>query len=409
MPAITYTLPAIRGTFQSGGTSLVDFGASTVSLTFDPSITVLRYDEDGGSEVGDPVTFMPMPTRVELGGTDSETLVSQGYEVSYYIDRLNFSGGQTVVLNVLVEPTNPVEGALGFDYLVELGGAPLPEFANQFEFERFLFLAALGAQDILEGEPFGPGQDILLADLPDVEIIGGEPEPTGPTEGPDLLEGDDGPNDIDGLGGNDTILGAGGDDTLTGGAGNDRLEGGPGSDVYIVDRGDTVVEAAGDPGFDEVRTATGLTIAAGVEQLTATGNGNIRLNGSAGDEVLVGNAGDNILVGFGGEDTMTGDAGADSFVLTAQAGTDPNVTITDWGNGDDRLAIDDQLLGLGARGIDLRELTASVFRDLRDSGAVGYNGRTGELRIDIDGDGDRELVATLEGGARLGLDDVLLF
>jgi hypothetical protein len=31
------------------------------------------------------------------------------------------------------------------------------------------------------------------------------------------------------------------------------------------------------------------------------------------------------------------------------------------------------------------------------------------LRPDLDGDAAPELVATLEGGARLGLDDVLLF
>ncbi|TFL19261.1 calcium-binding protein [Jannaschia formosa] len=223
------------------------------------------------------------------------------------------------------------------------------------------------------------------------------------------LRGRGGNDRLEGRGGNDLLIGEDGDDTLDGGAGDDTLEGGAGSDLYIVDSGDVVVERAGDAGFDEVRSSRDFALGEGIERLTATGTRDIRLDGTRGAEELRGNAGDNILVGFGGEDTMSGGGGADSFVLTGQRGTDPNVLITDWGRGADRLAIDDQLLGLGERGIDIRELTREVFRDVRDSGAVGYNFRTGELRLDIDGDGDRELVATLEGGARLGLDDVLLF
>ncbi|TFL19259.1 calcium-binding protein [Jannaschia formosa] len=255
----------------------------------------------------------------------------------------------------------------------------------------------------------GPGNDTILGN-------GGEDTITG-DGGDDRLDGGADRDSIDGGAGNDTIFGGTGDDTLTGGdgddtingnAGADRMDGGAGNDTYVVDnRRDTVADTGPAGEVDRVLTPVDYALSGGgVEVLQATGRGNVRLESDASAHELIGNAGANILVGFGGEDTMTGGAGNDAFVLT---GPSPNVTITDWGTGGDRLAIDDQLLGIGARGIDIRELTASVFRDVRESGAVGYNARTGELRLDIDGDGDRELVATIEGGARLGLDDVLLF
>ncbi|PWJ21820.1 calcium-binding protein [Jannaschia seohaensis] len=223
------------------------------------------------------------------------------------------------------------------------------------------------------------------------------------------LRGRGGDDRLEGRGGNDTLRGDAGADTLVGGAGRDRLEGGDGGDVYVVDTGDIVVELAGGTGRDEIRTSVSFAIAPGVEQITALGRGNLRLEGSAAGETLLGNGGANILVGFGGADVMTGGGGADVFVLTARGGTPPEVSVTDWGRGGDRLAVDDQLLGLGAPGIDIRGLTVGTFREIRETGAVGYDARTGALRLDIDGDGTRELVATLEGGARLSLDDVLLF
>ncbi|TFL19260.1 calcium-binding protein [Jannaschia formosa] len=258
---------------------------------------------------------------------------------------------------------------------------------------------------------------VVVEAAPPSVIIGDEQGlPIFGTDGDDLIEARGGNDTVDGLAGNDTLLGETGDDLLVGNAGDDSLDGGLGADLvqggagndsYVVDDlRDRVEEVAADAGVDTVTSSVRFALPEGVENLTGSGGANIRLDGNGGDNVLTGNAGNNILVGFGGSDTMTGGAGNDTFVIARPGGSD--VRVTDFSEGD-RIAVDDQLLGIGARGIDIRELTAEVFRDLRDSGAVGYNGRTGELRIDIDGDGDRELVATLEGGARLGLDDVLLF
>ena len=56
----------------------------------------------------------------------------------------------------------------------------------------------------------------------------------------------------------------------TAAAGADQLAGGLGNDLYLVEAGDTVIEAAGD-GTDEVRTAlAAYTLGADLERLTGT-------------------------------------------------------------------------------------------------------------------------------------------
>ena len=57
--------------------------------------------------------------------------------------------------------------------------------------------------------------------------------------------GSNGANTIIGNDGDNILNGMGGNDTLDGGLGNDTLIGGLGSDVYIIDAGDTVIEATG--------------------------------------------------------------------------------------------------------------------------------------------------------------------
>jgi len=157
-----------------------------------------------------------------------------------------------------------------------------------------------------------------------------------------------------------TITGGVGDDVLTGGAGADRLVGGLGNDTYIVEAGDTVVEAA-NGGIDTVRTAlASYTLGANVENLTYTGVGNFTGNGNGlanvitgagGNDTLNGGAGDDNLIGNGGNDRLTGGAGNDQAsgglgndLLNGDAGND----LLDGGDGADTLnggAGNDTLLG----------------------------------------------------------------
>ena len=107
-----------------------------------------------------------------------------------------------------------------------------------------------------------------------------------------------------GLGGNDVLQGLGGDDLLTGGPGRDRLEGGQGNDTYIVDGNDDRVIERGGQGTDTVRASVNFVLGANLENLTLTGNGNLRGTGNELSNIIIGNNGNNVLDGGAGDDKI---------------------------------------------------------------------------------------------------------
>ena len=121
-------------------------------------------------------------------------------------------------------------------------------------------------------------------------------------------------NDITGDSLADSMVGAGGNDTLNGGLGNDTLTGGTGDDFYNgVESGDVIVEVANE-GTDTITTsASGLTVAANVENLTLLGVGNLNAIGNILGNLLTGNAGNNNLNGGFGDDTLAGNSGVDTL------------------------------------------------------------------------------------------------
>ena len=120
------------------------------------------------------------------------------------------------------------------------------------------------------------------------------------------------------------IIGNAGNNRLDGRGGVDRLEGGLGNDIYFVDPGDVVVEAASQ-GLDYVYARATYALAAGVEaevlatadyrittRLDLTGNEfNNSITGSEGINTLRGGGGDDTLKGLGGNDVLDGNAGLD--------------------------------------------------------------------------------------------------
>jgi len=166
--------------------------------------------------------------------------------------------------------------------------------------------------------------------------------------GNDRLSGNAQNNTIWGNGGNDVLRGGGGGDTLVGGAGRDTLAGGAGNDVYLADRFDTIVEAAG-AGRDQLRIGLSTTLGANMEDLRLTGTAAVNGTGNSAANLLHGNAGANILrglggndrlVGNGGADTLWGGAGADEFLFNA--GRD---LVADFQNDVDTLLIENALWG----------------------------------------------------------------
>jgi len=149
------------------------------------------------------------------------------------------------------------------------------------------------------------------------------------TAGNDVLQGTGAADTISGLAGNDVLIGEAGNDTLNGGTGADTMVGGAGNDSYIVDdAGDVVTESttASDGtvtdagGTDVVSTSVSYALGAFIENLNASGTGNITLTGNAGVNVINGNSGNNVLDGGldaagGAPDLLRGGAGNDTYIV----------------------------------------------------------------------------------------------
>jgi Ca2+-binding RTX toxin-like protein len=189
------------------------------------------------------------------------------------------------------------------------------------------------------------------------------------------------------------ITGGAGNDVLDGGAGADQLAGGLGNDVYFVDSGDSVVEAA-NAGTDEVRTAlAAYALAAEVERLTGTSAGGQALTGNGLANIITGGAGNDVLDGAAGADQLAGGLGNDVYIVdsgdtiseAANAGTDEvRTALAAYTLGGDL----EDLTGTSASGQALtgngvaNRLTGAGGNDILDGGA-GADQLAGGLGNDL--------------------------
>ena len=146
------------------------------------------------------------------------------------------------------------------------------------------------------------------------------------------------------------LTGNSGANILDGGAGADTLSGGAGNDTYIIDDvGDRVIELSG---IDTVQTTLAtysLEDAAGVENLSFTGAGDVIGYGNALANVITSGAGNDQLSGGDGADTLRSGAGDDR--LDGGAGADNLIG----GTGNDVYVVDnasDRVTELAGEGID---------------------------------------------------------
>jgi Ca2+-binding RTX toxin-like protein len=299
--------------------------------------------------------------------------------------------------------------------------------------DRFLLPASIGSgvRPTID-EKAGGGDDILLSGLADLDLDGfANVENLQLVGGTGLIgRGTTGTNRLTGSLGNDTLFGEGGNDTLDGSSGRDSLIGGGGDDTYILEEDgslDSVVEGAGaGEGRDTVCSglSVNLSLYPNVENVLLvdrpgatpgvsiasdnnaigssadnllTGNtGNNRLDGLAGSDTLIGGGGNDTLIGGGGNDTLTGGAGADRFRFATALNATTN-----------RDMISDFSIAQG----DTIELENAVFTALTTTGPLAassfligtaatsgsqrllYNGSTGLLAYDSDGNGAAAAVA----------------
>ena len=132
------------------------------------------------------------------------------------------------------------------------------------------------------------------------------------------------------------------------------------------------------------------------------------LQGTANADTLAGGAAADYLVGGAGNDTLTGNAGADRFVFNAPLGSGNVDTITDFGNGADKLVLaSDVFAGLTAGGmVNLVVGGAATTADP----TVLYDSATGMLSYDADGNGAGPAVdfAKLQNLAPLSSSDFMI-
>jgi serralysin len=201
--------------------------------------------------------------------------------------------------------------------------------------------------------------------------------------------------------GNDKLYGLAGNDVLNGGAGADTMIGGTGNDTHYVDNaGDQVIETATGGTADKVITSISHTLAAYVENLTASGTGAVTLTGNGLANALSGNAARNTLNGGAGHDRLNGGWGSD--VLSGGTGRDvfifkdaPNRwsnmdTITDFSVADDTLWLDNAVFTklFNAKTGTLHGALFKVSAKALDANDyVLYDKATGYLRYDADGSG----------------------
>jgi len=221
------------------------------------------------------------------------------------------------------------------------------------------------------------------------------------TSGTDLIQGRGEADVLNGGAGNDVLFGEGGNDTLDGGLGNDTLNGGTGFNTATYADATSAVTVNLANG-----TATG---GAGTDLLTSIqgvigSNYNDVLTGDANNNTLNGGAGNDVLTGGGGGDTLYGGAGADRFVYTAVSDSTPGAgtfdTIMDFSH-----AQGDQI-DLSALG----NLTfVPTFTHHADQVMVAADGaNTYEVRVDINGDGVKDMVIIVHSTTALVASDFIL-
>jgi serralysin len=167
-----------------------------------------------------------------------------------------------------------------------------------------------------------------------------------------------------------TLTGTAANDRLTGTSAITRIEGLAGDDVLIAGTAAQAVTLDGGDGLDT-------------------------LDGGSFSDVLLGGAGADRLTGAGGVDRLTGGAGADRFLFTAagHSTVGSRDVVTDFAAGEDRIDLDTaggrRFVGAG-----------TFFGTVGEVRAIAANGAT-LVEVDTDGDRDADLQIELTGAVAL--------
>ncbi|ETW11132.1 RTX toxin [Roseivivax marinus] len=317
-----YTFSALEVRYgQSDMNDVIAVGDSEITLTFADDTEALYYDIVGSFDSYDGnAEIYTIPESVLIDGTE---VAARG--IDPYFAELYFEGGARS--EVLLLELNDVT-----DYIIQLGGAPLPEVDTVADF--FALQDSLEGIGNLDASPLDltevaglvsiddttpapqpepePTPEPAPVPVPGIELTGTpEAETLTGTADDDTLRGAGGDDRLEGLDGQDVLVGGAGDDGLIGGNGNDSLLGGAGEDVLAAGDGDDTL----DGGADDDRLGGGQG-----DDLMGGGTGDDTIGGGFGDDTIAGGDGDDVVAGGAGNDRIDGGAGGD--VIGASYGND---------------------------------------------------------------------------------------
>lgn len=252
----------------------------------------------------------------DVGAGSDSVFATVSYALSANVENLtlkgtaNLAGTGNDLDNVIVgnSGNNLLDGGTGVDRLIGGQGDDI-YFADD--------AADMAVENAAEGidSVFASVSYVLPENVENLTITGTASDATG--------------NSLDNL-----LIGNSGNNVLDGGIGADTMSGGQGDDTYIVDdTGDVVMESPNE-GNDTVVASVSYALSANVENLTLTGNADLRGIGNGLHNTMIGNGGNNVLVGHGGDDTFAGAAGNDTLI----GGSGNDTYIYNLDDGLDRIA-----------------------------------------------------------------------
>lgn len=229
----------------------------------DEAVFISRDPDNGNTVItgfGKDQSFSGVQrVHIEAGGGNDEVYIDEGFLLPVF-----------------------VHGGSGND-VIQGGGGPLTVYGGPGDDTIF----GGTADDILHG---GSAVPVYRADP-----ITGELVRLG--DGNNLIDGGDGDDRIYGGDGDDRLQGGAGDDVIEGRSGNDYLDGGEGNDTLRGDEGNDVL--VGGSGNDWLKGGDGNDFLQG-------GHGDDHLDGGAGNDELFGGMGADVLVGGTGNDLLVG-------------------------------------------------------------------------------------------------------
>lgn len=360
---------------------------------------------DGGD--GDDRLYLRGPywngTQTATGGTGSDTYF---FEFSHdknenYVTITDFasgSGGDILNIDDLLLHSarytggNPFDPTLGYLRLLSSGSDTLLQWdhngANSSDWQTLAVLQNVPVSSITA--------DNISDNIPPDGSAGAGMIWNG-TAHRDIQTGTIFDDQLQGFAGKDYLDGGYGNDTLQGGAGNDRLYGSIGNDLLQGDVGDN--RLVGGSGNDTLQGGNDN------DKLYGT-NGNDLLQGKEGDDLLSGGGGDDTLIGGSGNDQLDGGGGKDIFIFSSEI--DGAIDkIKSFKPLDDTIQLENKIFVVLIETGNLSNENFVIGDKAIDSNDfLIYNGSTGNLFYDADGNSAEPAVQIATLGVGLPLTNV---